>query len=181
MRLWTIQTEAAVTALEASGELINLGHCLSLEDHSFAYSWMKRKMEERLGPAPSGDAYPIWAWKSWGGQRSPRPDLRRTAHLPKDTKGACIEIDVSDRRILLSDFDRWHAVLAGQYLPDDERDEEHGDSADRQAVEQSWERIFELDRGDPLYHGPIVERRTQATLWSIRREEALSVQWFKAR
>lgn len=181
LTLWTIQPLAAVRHLEKHGKLQGDGRRISLTRHRAAFRWMIRQMELRVGPSQSRSNYPIWAWKAWAGQEAPRPDLRSRAHLPSGTRGARIEISVLQERVLLSDFDRWHAVLASLYLADDERDEELCECVDRQAIEQSWERIFELDRGDPLYHGPVVKRRIQATLWSIKIEDVRSIQWFTAR
>lgn len=181
MILWTIQTEAAVRQLEKRGALSGDGRRLSLQEHRAAFRWMIGQMERRLGKPPSGSRYPVWAWKAWDGERSPCPDLRYRAHLPKGTRGARIKIDVPDERVLLSDFDRWHIVLANQYLADDHHDDEAAVRADRQIIEASWERIFELDRGDPAYFGAPSERSIQATLWSIKLEDVLALTWFTAR
>lgn len=140
-------------------------------------------MTERLGPPPRGSRYPVWAWKAWRGEESPKPDLRARAHLPPGTRGARIEIDAPAERVLLSDFMRWHCVLAGQYLADDEREDDAVAAMpwSRARAEESWSRIFELGRGDPDYHGPVAERSVQATLWFVTLDDVRRLTWFTAR
>lgn len=183
MILWSIHGEEAVRQLERRGVLRGDGRRIYLWEHRFAFHWMIRQMTERLGPPPRGSRYPVWAWSAYNGQRAPRPDLRCRAHLPRGTKGARIEIDVPEERVLLSDFDRWHLVLYGVYLCDDEEDDRRFEAGpyDRASVQQSWQRIFELGRGDPACYGPPSARSIQATLWSIRLDDVRDITWFTAR
>ena len=53
-----------------------------------------------------------------------KPDLRSSGHLLKGERGVRIEFRVSDRLILLSDFDLWHYVLNYWYLPESQKDDE---------------------------------------------------------
>jgi len=184
MILWSIQPEAGVRHLERTGVLRGDGRRLFLHERRFAFRWMSQQMAERLGP-PRGSRYPVWAWKVWNGHRSARPDLRSRAHLPRGTRGARLEIDVPEKRVLLSDFSRWHFVLFNDYLYDDRREDEEMERKevwrDRDLVRQSWVRIFELDRGDPAEFGEPWERSIQATLWSIELRDVRSITWFTAR
>ncbi|MDZ7840387.1 MAG: DUF3841 domain-containing protein [Gammaproteobacteria bacterium] len=120
--LWTIQTEPAVRRMERTRMLRGDGRRI-WPAHRRAFQWMNEQMRRRLGPPPRGSRYPVWAWKVYDSD-SPRPDLRCVAHLPRGTRGARLEIDVPDERVLLSDFMRWHSVLNGGYLYDDLREDE---------------------------------------------------------
>ncbi len=181
MILWTIQTEAAVMHLECTGVLRGDGRRIWRE-HRRAYQWMIGQMKERLKPPLTGSHYPVWAWKIFSAH-APRPDLRFSAHLPAGTRGARIEFEVSEQRVLLSDFERWHFVLSAQFLADDEPEDQAVDHLPLSVgrVEASWARIFELERGDPAYHGTLSDRQVQATLWHVKQSEVRALTWFTAR
>ena len=109
MRLWTIQTKDTWARAEESGVLkCNELHIdADKEIDSWlrpAYDWMVRQLEQRVKNYPR-NKYPIWAWYH------PKPDLRRSGHLPRGTSGVRVEFLVSSDRVLLSDFEAWHAVL----------------------------------------------------------------------
>ena len=76
------------------------------------YDWLVEKMTERIGPPPDGVKYPVWAWYKQNGKRS-KPDLRseRWGYGPGGEMYTCIEIDIPDDKVLLSDFDVWHLPL----------------------------------------------------------------------
>lgn len=188
MILWTIQSEAAVRRMERAGALRGDGRRIWRE-YRDAHQWIVRQMRQRLGPPPPGSSYPVWAWKVYS-TRSPRPDLRHVAHLPRGTRGARIEFDSPEERVLLSDFMRWHAVLNNSFCADNEQEDDAEDARPRgeeyveenlKRIKQSWSRIFELERGDPAYHGDISERSIQATLWLVELHQVRSMTWFTAR
>lgn len=182
LTLWTVQHESAVRRLEQTGVLKADGRRAE-RWYSDAYQWMRDQMRFRIGRAPLGISYPLWAWKVWKPDRL-RPDLRATGHLKSGTPGALLEFTCPADQVLLSDFDSWHCVLNETYLAPDEHEFETFYSAaesDPAKVRESWNRIFDLNFGDPEFWGPVDERRVQATLWQIKREQVRSVQWFRAR
>jgi hypothetical protein len=88
-----------------------------------AYDWMVGQLEQRVKNYPC-NKYPIWAWYH------PKPDLRLSGHLPRGTSGVRVEFLVSSDRVLLSDFEAWHAVLNCWYLSlSDEESENWGNNA----------------------------------------------------
>ncbi len=113
-------------------------------------------------------------------------------------------MQVADERVLLSDFDLWHYVLNYWYLPESER---AGDEFEkklakeglsyfkcdhqrplphteyRQAIEKSWERIFELNWADRQHAvaDPPEKKLIQATLWELVLEDVLEATNFTAR
>ena len=107
MWLWTIQTKETWAHAEESGVL----ECTDIDadkgvDSEFrpAYDWMVGQLEQRVKNYPC-NKYPIWAW------HHPKPDLRRSGHLPRGTSGVRVEFLVSSDRVLLSDFEAGHGVL----------------------------------------------------------------------
>jgi hypothetical protein len=145
---------------------------------------MAKQMVLRIGKPPGRSRAPLWAWKVWS-RRTPKPDLRSRAHLPSGTAGVRIEFEAPPDCVLLSDFTRWHVVLNRQFLSDNAEEDDAAAtrmSGDRKLrIERSWERIFELDRGDPEYWGPFGDRGIQATLWQIELAQVRKVTSFTAR
>jgi hypothetical protein len=182
MILWTIQTQAAVEALARRGELVADG---GEPEPGFerAYGWMSARMTGRLGAAPPG-ARPIWAWHTWQSGRE-RPDLRSREHLPSGTRGARIELEIDPGRVLLSDFSLWHFALNYWYLPSSPADEESFEALLRAAgldpyrtkplpdpafharMEESWDRIFDLESVIEGVTDEPGQRCVQATLWRV--------------
>ncbi|RJS80476.1 DUF3841 domain-containing protein [Methanophagales archaeon] len=196
MRLWTIQTKETWAHAEESGVL----ECNELYidankaiDSWFrpAYDWMVGQLEQRVKTYPR-NKYPIWAWYH------PKPDLRRSGHLPRGTSGVRVEFLVSSDRVLLSDFEAWHAVLNCWYLSLSEEESDNWDTRCERAgikigwdnwpppapfkeeIMRSWERIFDLEllktHSEWMGGGAI-----QACIEKIYMDEVVTVTYFKAR
>ena len=192
MRLWTIQPETLYELLETEKVI----QCNPLKSelitefgYSVAYDWMAEQMRLRIGNPPNGVKYPIWAWYAlnWKHQR---PDLRRAEFRGFDEDQVCIELEIPDSDVLLSDEETWHTILNdGHYgnstneadydaeyewfenLPQDEK---------KRVKEKSWEKIFEVS--PPL--DTEWDRRgmfIQATFWELRLEQVINVRHFKGR
>ena len=196
MRLWTIQTKDTWARAEESGVL----ECNELHidadkasDNLFrpAYDWMVGQLEQRVKNYPC-NKYPIWAWYH------PKPDLRRSGHLPRDTSGVRVEFLVSSDRVLLSDFEAWHAVLNCWYLSLSEEDSDNwGKRCERAGIKigwenwpppapfkeelmRSWKRIFDLEL--LKMHLEWTSGETiQACIEKIYIDEVVNVTYFKAR
>jgi hypothetical protein len=70
-------------------------------DFAAAYRWMSEQYAERIG----GPVVPLlWAWA-----RIPRRELLRLSGWT--TGSVLVTLDVPRDRVLLSDFDDWHAVI----------------------------------------------------------------------
>ncbi len=164
-----------------------------------AYDWMTRQMRQRIGPPPTRDSKPIWAWYQWRGDRQRKPDLRCGGHLERGQKGVRVEFAVEDSRVLLSDFDLWHFALNYWYLPTSEAD---GDVFERKlaaegqsffttkplpieryhrAIEASWNRIFDLDFLGEGITSPRKQKCLQACLWEVFLADVTDVTEFTAR
>lgn len=129
---------------------------------------------------------PTFAWYRYD-SKHPRPDLRSTGHLPTGTHGVRIEIKVADEQVLLSDFNMWHSVLNQSYLSGNEKEGQQieaqlkADTLIRQMIEDSWNRIFDLNFGDWRSWGKRSERIIQACVESVSLEQVRRVDHFIAR
>ena len=127
MILWTIQPLTVWKALQSKGQ-IQAREVFVDKHFRPAYRWMRDQMRLRLGPPPSSNSFPLWAWYQWQGASKKRPDLRFSGHLPSGETGVLIEFLAEADEVLLSDFELWHYVLNYLYLPSSSRDEAQFDS-----------------------------------------------------
>ncbi|MDU5081494.1 DUF3841 domain-containing protein [Tissierella carlieri] len=195
MKIWTIQSidiweklkeEKIVTCDE------KLASYLKDEDYSFLeqYNWIRNKMINKIGDSSyKSNIYPIWGWYIYKGQHK-KPDLRRSAHGPSGEQMACIELEIPDKKVLLSDFDLWHYVLNNWYIGDsgneDELDAEWEwlDSLPKEErqdlIEKSWDKIFNIKEclNNEIYSSG---EYIQGTFWELRLDEVKKVQIFKVR
>ena len=188
MRLWMIANLKTFEILKRDGRLTADGRrAMRGHQNRDAYRWMAEQMRKHLGPPPRGIAYPLWAWACWGGENQRKPDLRSYRHNEGPGTFARLEIEVPDSRVLLSDFDDWHAVLNDTFLSWNEAEDEAFDQKEDQfseevryaEIEASWNRIFDLGGGDPMWRGPTVGRRIQATFWSLEWDDVVGSRLFQ--
>lgn len=144
--LWTIQTEEAFREFERTGRLrANENHLFCGDDLRFAYDWLSTQMVNRIGSPPETVRYPVWAWYQWEGKRK-RMDQRLSGYATRGTPLVQITFEAEPDSFLLSDFDMWHIVLAGQYAANSEaewdRFYEINPHPTQHDVEPSWNRIF---------------------------------------
>lgn len=198
LRLWSIQSFEAWENLKKQGFLIGskeFAETCFLE----GYNWMRKKMKERLGPPCNPNQYPLWAWLQYSDKNHKKPDLRRSGHLPRNTPGVRIEFFKDESEVLLSDFDLWHQPLYyKRYIGDNEVDSinfdkqiEEGRLKDieyfelpvetKKMIEDSWEKLFDLEFNDNYYTTSIDEKMIQATFWQLNLEDIVSVDHFVAR
>jgi hypothetical protein len=202
-RIWSILTEQAWDHLQRRGRL-RAARRHVIKEFLRPYIWMAEQMERRLSvPRPSKDAMTIWAWYQWEGKRC-KPDLRSAGYLTKGEQGVRVELQVDDRRVLLSDFDLWHYVLNYSYLPESEEageafekklakagfsfckcDHQHPlpHAQYRREIEESWERIFDIGWADRRHRiaDPPKKKSIQATLWEILLADVANAKEFTAR
>ena len=187
MILWTSQEEAVYNELLKTGVYrcdLNLS---SMKDCREKYDWLVRQMKQRIGPPPDKVTYPVWAWYQQQGKHR-KPDLRRERwEVGCDgERFACLEIEIPDREVLLSDFDAWCMLLSDFLISDTEQEgccleaqyEALSPSEKRRMKDKNWERVFDLS---PLNNG--WARRgyeIQATFWELRLEQVRDVRFFRA-
>lgn len=172
MRLVTIQPYDVLEVLYSYGRFVcniaktSVGDLAGFVD---AYDWMAKQMEARIGEAPMGVHYPIWAWY--------RNDDDYSNWNEDGRKYAKITVDIDPSRVLLSDFDEWDCVLndcpvLDKILTGEEFEAEWDRyvAAGPEAVRSTWERIFHDD-------GYCV----QATFWELYLSDIVEVEVFTSR
>ncbi|MFO1207343.1 MAG: DUF3841 domain-containing protein [Burkholderiales bacterium] len=181
MRAWTIQSPEVFAALQA-GRVWRARERQVPRDWLASYRWMADQMREGLGPPTAPSQMPVWLWCTWRGRSRPKPDLRATGHLPRGTRGVRIELNLDEARVLRSDFELWHYVMNGWYLPrsaQDERDFERRPDGDRIAA--SWRRIFDMAWEDRRYVSSRGRRAIQGVCWELRPADVTAATPFVAR
>ena len=195
MRLWTIQNMAAWEFLQREQVLV-ADQRYSLDCFREPYTWMVRQMECRT--KANFEAWPLWAWYQWHGVDRRKPDLRCRGHLRRGERGVRIEFEQPGSGVLLSDFDLWHYVLNYWYLPETmvagdafaAELREHNiepalalrlPAAYHRRMEDSWNRIFDLDWANEDYTDPRDQRAIQATFWKLHFHQIRDVKVFTAR
>lgn len=192
-RLWSIQREGAYLEFLRTGVLrANADHIDP--DFVLAYEWMATQLEKKTPKPPAFlGAYPVWAWLQYTGQDKPRPNPRDPGLLPTGAKGVLLELAVPASSFLASDFQKWHAVLNHDFLPEDTKERRafdswvensrHHNNADaliESRIEASWHRIFDVDKaGSDCWEAP-EDREIQVVLWQIDRKDVMSAQRFIA-
>ncbi len=189
--LWSIQPREVWRLLKREG-VVRVQRDLIEPEYLSAYDWLVAQMRRRVGPAPNGVTYPMWAWQRWRGLTQPKPDLRVVRHFEQG-RFVRLELNIETGRILSSDYDLWHYALSYWYLPASERDSLRFDRELKAAgldnhsqrplshpeyharIQASWERIFDLNWQQPYTSFPRAEKRLQATLWEIRLEDVVEV------
>lgn len=166
IKLWTIQSPLAWSILKDKGVLMADGRRVD-KAYQKAYRWMMEQMKDRL--VDYHGHFPIWCWYT------PKPDLRRKAHLISGQKGIRIEFETSRDKVLLSDFDSWHYVLNNQYLALDEKGEINNNN-----INESWNRIFDLELlNKSELTGPV--ENIQGVVEEILLDDVIRIQEFTAR
>ena len=175
MKLVTIQPIEVLTALRKTGTFSSsYAETVGIEEDcrnqiSNAFAWYIDQMKARVGAAPDGVYYPIWAW-----YKNDDSSLYDGTWGEAGKTYARIEIEVEDERVLLSDFLEWHNPLNNFPYCEGETDEELEASYDaivaggEEAIKESWSKIFDVSKSDCI----------QATFWELRSEDILSYETF---
>lgn len=178
MRLWTFQPEVVYQKLLSDGVFrCDPKRSENIREFQFykAYDWLVSEMKKRIGNPPDGVKYPVWAWHTvdW---KHKKPDLRlREFWYSKPM--VCIEIEISEQNVLLSNEDSWHIVLNDAYLSETEADWNAFDHLpeERKSIVkvESWNQIFDIEpyESDWFCKG----RYIQATFWELRKDRIVSV------
>jgi hypothetical protein len=192
MKLWTMQPAEVYDIIMNDGTFV----CdpSKVPEPSFVdrYDFLINKLRER-DPSSPNIQYPIWAWYRFNSKEK-KPDLRHACYGTRGEKMVCLELDVPDEKVLLSDFDLWHFVLNDWWLDtsvfkdgftEKEYDQNHewfktlSEEEQRREKERSWEIIFNIEPFDSdwIAKGQYV----QAVFWELKKEYVRKAQFFTAR
>ena len=193
MRLWSIHPISVWEEIQTKGYYRcdpNKAELIYDDDVSLKaqYLWLVDKMKARVGDPPDDVQYPVWAWYIYDGVHK-KPDLRRSGYEEPGTQCVCMEVEIPDNKVLLSDFDGWHFVLGNWYymqggseeefdhimarldqLPKDEKNEH---------IRKSWDKIFDIQEVESDWC-PVGDY-VQATFWELRAKDIRKVVLFRAR
>lgn len=188
MILWTVQPVEVYEKILETGRYV----CDGRKTDKFfreRYRWLCEEMKNKIGKPPKNVTFPVWAWHTRNFKRK-KPDLRCAEYGRKGDKMVCLEIEVPDNEVLLTDFDAWHFVLNKWYLNTDCWDEETYDkdhewldslsTEEREKeIEKSWQGIYNIDpkETDWCARGKWI----QATFWELKKEYIKKVQYFTVR
>lgn len=183
MLLWTFQPKSVYTKILQNGEYYyQSGYNSTLEKLDFYkwYDWLVLKMKEKIGNPPIEIKYPVWAWYIHNG-RNKKPDLRseRFCMGEKNVEYTCIELEIQEKDVLLSDFDNWNVILNDDFITRSEQEWKfyHKYYENNQTViEKNRERLFDITpyKNDWTSQGEYV----QATFWILKKEMIRSVRHF---
>ncbi|MBR0090431.1 MAG: DUF3841 domain-containing protein [Lachnospiraceae bacterium] len=188
MKLWTIQTLEVYEIIEKRG----IFHCDFRRSwmksyYRNQYAWLAGQMRKRIGNPPRGVQYPIWAWYQWEGIRK-KPDLRRERWHNGNAgdQYVCMEIDIPDDEVLLSDFDAWSIILNDGLLSSTEEEDKRierkynavSKEGQRIMKEKNWEGVFDLSQLDNewMIRGDSI----QATFWELKKDHIKTVRHFSS-
>jgi len=186
MRVWTIQPREVYQAVAENGVFRCDGR-KSVSNLRPYYKWLTSQMDKRIGPAPKGVTYPIWAWYKMDGLCK-KPDLRgeRWNNSSEGADYACIELEIPDSEILLSDFDMWSVIILDGLISYTEEESKKleaeyeklsGSEADA-FRSRTWEKAFDL--GTDIDSDWISANKwIQGTFWELRKEYVKGVTFFK--
>lgn len=194
MRLWTFQPISVYKELKIKKELfvdenkIEMFHFEDREDvqSKNAYNFMAKVMKERIGYPPDHVRYPWWAWYKTNGLNK-KPDLRKMEFRFREDM-YCLELELPDKEVLLSDEEMWHCPLNGSPIIMEEGEvawEEQydwyqglNDEVKKKEIEKTWHHCFDISNNTKLYTS---HQWIQATFWSLKLENVKEIRFVKAK
>lgn len=187
MILWTIQTEELYHSILETGQYACDPNQIDMTEFTEMYDWLVLQMRERIGEPPNGVISPVWAWHTQKSKRQ-KPDLRseRWSNGYDGEKFVCLEIEVPDEQVLLSDFDLWSIVLLNDLISETEEEDEelnriYKSLAPKRQLEmkyENWKRVFDVTPFENAWmrRGSWI----QATFWELRMNMIKEVRYFTA-
>ena len=152
MKFWSIRTLEELEIL-LSGQPLRTDPDKVDKDRKEAYQWISKQLSKKMIP-PQGVEYPIWLWRYWEGKQRAKPDLRAGGHVERGCKAVRIELEIPSHKVLLSDFDGWHAVLNNHHFCETDAEynyyeqyenQEDNENLLRKSKEATWLKIFSIE------------------------------------
>lgn len=189
MRLWSIQTEEVYNKLMQNGEVIaqinksdtlEYGKCQEFTD---AYKWLIDQMEKRGIRKPNGYETPWWAWYKINGENKLTSEIEYLC--TPDMKFKLLELEVPDKDVLLSDYNKWHYVINKWWLDDSTCEKEWDENMDwfdtlpycerYKVMECSWQKIFNIEKKTVGDNWDTNGLYVQAVFWRLKKEYVKNV------
>lgn len=183
MKLWTIQPIEAIKEIENKGYYSTNIEEIDL-DFIKSYDWIVEKMKNTIGDAPEGIKYPLWAWHTYNGKHQ-RPDFRNSGYAKRGSNLCCIEFEIEENKVLLSDFDSWHIVLNNGFYFDFENEKESSKKYENilklPKEEQQKEKVKTWDKVFINKENLSNTNYIQATFWKLEKEKITDIKKFVAK
>lgn len=183
MIMWTIQPYSVYQQLNKNGVFYcdpSKADNLKDTDFKLAYQWMIKQMKRKISLPPQNVKTPLWAWYRSSDYHHKRPDFRWVRDYPDEV---CIEFNIPEGQVLLSDFEAWHFVLNNWYYSSatSEKEWEQGEhwfdsltkNKQQRVKEKSWQRIFDITPrcGEWTKNGDVV----QGCFWLMKKNQVKKV------
>ena len=184
MYLWTIQPESIYDQIQETGCYRCDISKSFMTDWKYHYDWLAGQMCQKIGAPPEGVVYPVWAWYKCNGRRKPDLEEESKENRSPGDKLVCMEIEIPENNVVLSDFDSWSIILLNGFISESEEEntrlEAYYDMLNTEEKQtfknKNWERVFDINpaQNDWRVKGQYI----QATFWELRKEDIKKVQHF---
>ena len=174
MNLYTIQSFDVIVELLTTGKYFckaekcsSIAECDDLGVYfRRAYDWLVPKLEEKIGRAPEGIKYPVWAWNA-ADEDSDEDWKIGVGEVGKILYR--IDFVMDEKDLVASDFDKWNVILSSCPLGTDAewsyweslKDEEERESYCR----KTWDDVFNIDE----------ESVAQYNFWELKYENVIKI------
>lgn len=195
MRVWTFQPIDVYEQLKKKGVLyadeskIEMFRFDDRDDlvSRNAYDYMVNSMIQRIkSPKPNKAKYPWWAWYRFNGLNK-KPDMRKK-ECYYDEDMVCLELELPDAEVLLSDEELWYCPLNNAPIILEEDDgtwdrkydwyQSLDETLKQSEIEKTWRYCFDVSGLLKLYTSA---QWIQATFWELRLSDVKDVRYVKHR
>lgn len=195
MRVWSFQPVEIYEQLKSQKILyvdeskIEMFHFDDMEDlvSKRAYDYMVETMKQKIKcPKPEQATYPWWAWYKFDGENK-KPDMRkRECYFDEDM--ICLELEIPEDQVLLSDEELWYCPLNNSPIILEEDDMRWDKTYDWYAaldkrikqteIEKTWEHCFDRSGDITMYTSG---KWIQATFWELKFSDIKKAIYVKSR
>lgn len=189
MILWTIQPKSILDIINDKGvftcDIAKSEWYNSSNEFHRAYDWLVKEMDNKGIYHPKGLQLPLWAWHTIE-YKHQKPDYYEMGFGEEGDELVCIEFEIPDNEVLLSDFDNWSLILNNDFVTECNNEKEWEEEQQwldnlsederKTAIINSWQRIFNLEavNNDIRIAGSYI----QATFWQLKKEMIRKVEYF---
>lgn len=189
MKLWTIQPVEVMDIINTTGIFrCDEDKSDNFKDFHDAYLWLVKQMDAKNIKHPADVELPLWAWHTRNWEHK-KPDLRNIGYGIPGERYVCIEFEIDDKEVLLSDYNAWHYVLNHGWYDDSTNIDEFEKnqkwfysipySTQTELMQNSWQKVFNVEPDKDDWNKP--GEYVQATFWELRKDMITNVRYFKAR
>lgn len=175
------------------------------ETFKFAYDWIIKKMKLAGLEPPANCVYPIWGYLLEDYHKDDEYD-DFVESLPEGQEMTKFLLDLSEDRILLSDYDGFHYVLNQQFLGNSEEEEFDTFSDNRDKIksifeayiyrsekpdytidsviadiDSSWDKCLDISKPLWFHYGDTSKRTIQATFWTMDKCDIITAERLRSR